>query len=391
VSKSRVLGDDVLAPDATSEKPVPLADPGADAAPLREEILAATGRVLDRGWYVLGEEVAGFEQRIASRLGVPGAVGVASGTDALVLALLALGIGAGDEVITVSHTAGPTVAAIRIVGAIPVLVDIELETYCLDPTTLEKAVGPRTKAIIAVHLYGHPAALDDICKFAAHRGIAVVEDCAQAQDSTTGGRTVGSIGDFGCFSFYPTKILGAIGDGGLVVARDPKHVERLRQLRAYGWTKSQFSELSDGRCSRLDELQAAILAVKLDHLDRQIEHRRTLAGAYRDAFAKLPLSCPVERPECRHVYCLYVVRCRERDALARHLESAGIMTGRHYPFPIHEQPGLSAKARIPRPLSITDRIKNEILTLPLYPSMPGAFQARVVDAVRSFFSAAQSA
>ncbi len=364
---------------------IPLANPVNDLAPLREKLIAVAARVIDGGSYVLGPEVAEFEQRMAARIGVPATVGVASGTDALVLALLALGVGPDHEVITVSHTAGPTVAAIRIVGATPVLVEILPDTYCLDPSTLEAAVSPRTKAIIAVHLYGHPAAIDDICTFARQRHLAVVEDCAQAQEASTAGRMVGSIGDIGCFSFYPTKNLGAIGDGGLVAARDEGLIARLRQLRTYGWTAAQYAGIPRGRCSRLDELQAAMLTVKLGHLSEQIERRRAIAQAYDDAFLKLPLLTPRERCGCRHVYHLYVIRCKERDALARYLEDCAVMTSRHYPFPVHEQPGLSGGARIPRALELTERIKQEILTLPLFPSMSMAQQARVIDAVRSFF------
>jgi len=369
----------------TTLKPIPLADPAADLAPYRQDILTAIGQVIDRGSYMLGAEVSGFEQQMATRLGLPGAVGVASGTDALVLALLALGIGPGQEVITVSHTAGPTVAAIRIVGAIPVLVEVDPDTLCLDPSSLEAAAGPLTKAIIAVHLYGHPGALDEILAFARPRNIDGIEDCAQAQDASLNGCKVGSIGDVGCFSFYPTKNLGAIGDGGLVVARDPKLVERLRQLRTYGWTTPQFSEIPNGRASRLDELQAAILAVKLQHLDEAIERRRAIARVYDRAFASLRLVRPVERARCRHVYHLYVIRCPERDALAQHLKGLGIMTARHYPYPVHVQPGLAAGARIPRPLAGTEQIAREILTLPLYPAMPADHQAKVIDGVCSFF------
>ena len=367
-----------------SQDTIPLSNPAGDLIVLREKILATMGRVLDRGSYILGPEVAGFEQQMGLRLGLPGAVGVASGTDALVLALTALGITYGQEVITVSHTAGPTVAAIRIIGAIPVLVEIEPETFCLDPKCLEAAIGPLTKAVVAVHLYGHPAALDDICAFARRHGLPVIEDCAQAQEAEIGGRKVGSIGDVGCFSFYPTKTLGAIGDGGLVVARDPKLVERLRQLRTYGWTRPQFAEIPNGRGSRLDELQAAILAVKLDHLDEEIERRRAIARRYSEAFADLPLVAPSERPGCRHVYHLYVIRCPARDALAQHLGECGITTGRHYPFAAHQQPGLSAGARIPQSLALTEQITREILSLPLYPSLSPSQQERVVKAVRSF-------
>ena len=216
---------------------IPLANPAADLASLRQAIVAAVTRVIGEGSYILGPEVSAFECQMASRLGVAGTVGVASGTDALVLALLAVGVGPGDEVITVSHTAGPTVAAICMTGAIPVLIDIEEDTFCLDPARLTSALGPRTRAIIAVHLYGHPADLDRIGAIARERNLPLIEDCAQAQEATSKGRKVGSIGDLGCFSFYPTKNLGAVGDGGLVAANDPKLLERLRQLRTYGWTK----------------------------------------------------------------------------------------------------------------------------------------------------------
>ncbi len=364
---------------------VPLANPAMDLADVREKLVAAAARVIERGSYVLGPEVTEFEQRMAIRLGVPGTVGVASGTDALVLALLALGVGPGQEVITVSHTAGPTVAAIQIVGAIPVLVDVEADTFCLDAKALNAALTPRTKAVIAVHLYGHPAALDDICEFARQHGLFVIEDCAQAQESTIRSRMVGSIGDVGCFSFYPTKNLGAIGDGGLVAARDQKLLERVRQLRTYGWTKPQYAEIAHGRCSRLDEIQAAFLTVKLENLGEQIERRRAIARAYDEAFANLPLSRPIERSGCRHVYHLYVIRCRKREALERYLQNSGVMTGRHYPFPVHEQPGLSVRALIPRALAVTEEVKQEILTLPLFPSMSVAQQTRVIDAVSSFF------
>lgn len=365
---------------------IPFANPAGDLKPFRREIIAAIEEVIDRGQYVLSEAVGAFERRMAQRLGVAGTVGVGSGTDALVLGLLAVGVEPGQEVITVSHTAGPTVAAVHMAGAVPVLVDIEADTYCLDPLRLESAIGPRTKAILPVHLYGHPAALDAICAIAARHGLAVVEDCAQAHDATIGGRAVGAIGDVGCFSFYPTKNLGAIGDGGLVSARDPRLVERLRRLRTYGWSKPQFSEIANGRCSRLDELQAAILSVKLAHLTQQTERRRGLASRYNEAFAGLPLVCPVERPGCRRVFHLYVIRCAAREALAAHLGAAGITTGRHYPYPVHRQPGLAAGARIGGPLATTERISGEILTLPLYPSLSDAQQERVIAAVHSFFA-----
>jgi dTDP-4-amino-4,6-dideoxygalactose transaminase len=364
---------------------VPLADPLADQVHLRAEIMEAVARVIDGGRYILGPEVAAFESRMAERVRSAGSVGVGCGTDALMVALLAAGVAPGDEVITVSHTAGPTVAAISMIGATPVLVDIDPKSYCLDPVALEAAYGPRTRAIVPVHLYGHPADLDQICGFARKKGLAVVEDCAQAVDAVIGNQPVGGIGDFGCFSFYPTKNLGAVGDGGLVCASRPELVERARALRTYGWTKPQYAELTGGICSRLDELQACILNVKLGSLAADIDRRRAIADAYNRAFAGLPVVCPLEQPGVRHVYHLFVIRCGERDALAQNLNQAGIATGLHYPYPVHHQPGLAGKCRIPQRLAVTDAICREIVTLPLYPSMPTESQDRVISAVRAFY------
>jgi dTDP-4-amino-4,6-dideoxygalactose transaminase len=380
----------VSAPGSVRER-VPLADPRADLAPLRTEILDAIARVVDSGGYILGQEVATFEQQLAQRVGASGAVGVGSGTDALVLALLAVGVLPGDEVITVSHTAGPTVAAICMIGAIPVLVDVDPVTYCLDPATLGPAFSSRTKAVIPVHLYGHPADLGSIKAFAGQHGIAIVEDCAQAQEAAIEGRPVGGLGDVGCFSFYPTKNLGAIGDGGLVTAANAELVERLRRLRTYGWSKPQFADIVGGRCSRLDELQAAVLNVKLEHLAADVAHRRAIARRYDEAFSDLPLVPPVERAGYRHAYHLYVIRSESRDALAQHLDRAGVATGVHYPYPVHVQPGLATQCRVPQPLHVTETISREILTLPLYPSMSSEKELQVIDAVRSFFGGAASA
>jgi dTDP-4-amino-4,6-dideoxygalactose transaminase len=360
--------------------PVPLASPRDENALLRTEIAAAMMRVVDGGDYILGPEVAGFEAALASQLAVKDVIGVASGTDALVLAMLALGVGAGDEVITVSHTAGPTVAAIRMIGAIPVLVDVEEASYCLDPRLLRQAVSPLTKAIIAVHLYGHPA---DMAAIAAI-GIPVIEDCAQAQGALLGNKPVGGFGAASCFSFYPTKNLGAIGDGGAVASNDEAVASRVRRLRAYGWSKPQFAELEGGRCSRLDELQAAILAVKLKGLQAAIARRRAVAARYREAFSDLPLKLPDEAAGVSHAYHLFVVRSERRDALQSHLSARSVASGRHYPLPVHHQPGLAAQARLPAPLPVTERISGEILSLPIFATITDAQVDRVIEAVRSF-------
>jgi dTDP-4-amino-4,6-dideoxygalactose transaminase len=364
---------------------IPLADPRGDHVHLRDEMMAALERTIDSGAYILGKEVEAFEHRLSMRLGTAGAVGVGSGTEALVLGLLAVGVSSGDEVVTVSHTAGATVAAIRMIGAVPVLIDIDEASYCMDPRWLESAITSRTKAILPVHLYGHPADMVSIGAIAQLHNVPVVEDCAQAQEATIGGRAVGSIGQVGCFSFYPTKNLGAIGDAGLVVATASETVERLRRLRTYGWSRPQFADIPDGRCSRLDELQAAILNVKVNHLARDVERRREIALRYNEAFARLPLTLPAEYDGARHVYHLYVVRCDCRDALALHLKESGIDTGIHYPFPVHLQPGLVTGARIAGSLKVTETVAKEILSLPLYPSLSNESQRRVIETVCKFF------
>jgi dTDP-4-amino-4,6-dideoxygalactose transaminase len=371
--------------DSNQSDRIPFADPGSDLAPFREEILAAVGSVLDRRQYILGPLVEAFEREFAARLGVVGVVGVGSGTDALALTLQALGVGQGDEVISVSHTAGATVAAIRMTGATAVLIDIEADTYCMDPAKLDLAHSPRTKAIVPVHLYGHPADMEPIVAFGRRHGIAIVEDCAQAQEATIGGKLVGSIGTAGCFSFFPTKILGAIGDGGAAATSIAAVEERIRLLRTYGWEKPQFATIPGGRSSRLDSLQASILSLGLRHLTDQVERRRAIAAQYNRALAGLPLRLPVERADCRHVYHLYVVRTDRRDELRAHLADDGIDTGIHYPYPVHVQAGLAEGARIPEPLTITEAIARDILTLPLFPSLSHDQQARVIASIRSYF------
>lgn len=369
---------------APAQAMVPLADPRGENALLREALIKAATSVIDSGPYILGPAVAGFERALAPALGGAAAVGVGSGTDALVLAMLAAQVLPGDEVIVPSHTAGPSVAAIRMLNAVPVFADVELETGCLDPASVAACMGPKVKAIIAVHLYGHPAEVAELKRIADAHGATLIEDCAQALGAAVDGRPVGSLGHVACFSFYPTKNLGALGDGGAVASLDPALVARAKALRAYGWaTKPQFAELPYGRCSRLDELQAALLAVKLEHLDAWNERRRAVAAAYNEAFADLPLSLPVERHGTRHVYHLYVVRSERRDALEAALARRGIGTGRHYPYPCHIQPGLADGARQSVPLATTERLQGEILSLPVFASMTDGQVDRVIDAVRA--------
>jgi len=352
--------------------PIPFNDLRAAYLAQRDELNAAALRVLESGWYILGAEVAAFEQEFAQWAGAAGCVGVNSGTDALILALRALNIGPGDEVITVAHTAVATVAAIVLAGATPVLVDIDPTTRTLDPNAAAAAITPRTKAIIPVHLYGHPAAMQPILELAAANNLRVIEDCAQAHGARYDGRLVGTLGDIACYSFYPTKNLGALGDGGAVVSRDPAIIEKLRLLREYGWNPTQryVSQIA-GMNSRLDEMQAALLRVRLRHLDTDNERRRMLADRYASLLPSA-LQQPREQPNCRHVYHLYVVQARspeERDALRAGLAAQGIGTAIHYPVPIHLQPGYAHEVVIAGTLHHTERAAQTILSLPLYPSL----------------------
>ena len=362
---------------------IPFLDLKAQYATLKPELDAAVTDVLAGGWYILGEQVAAFEREFAAYCGVAHGVGVGSGTAALQLALLACSIGPGDEVITVSHTAVATVAAIALAGARPVLVDIEPTTYTLDPQRLEPAITDRTRAVIPVHLYGQPADLAPILEIARRHSLRVIEDCAQAHGATYRGRRVGSFGDLACFSFYPTKNLGAAGDGGMVVTDDAELAERVRLLRQYGWRQRYVSEMA-GLNSRLDELQAAILRVKLRYLDEWNERRRALAARYDALLAGSGVVTPAVREGCQHVYHLYVVRSQRRDALQAHLKAQGIGTIVHYPLAVHQQPAYADVAIGPGGLAETERAAAEVLSLPLYPEMPDEHVERVAAAVRAF-------
>lgn len=368
------------------------ANPRAGYLALKPEIDAAIQGVLDGTSYVLGPAVEDFERRFAAYVGVGHAVGVNSGTDALHLALRARGIGqhAGqrDEVITVAHTAVATVAAIEMAGAAPVLVDVEPDSRTIDPAEVEKACGPATRAVVAVHLYGQPARLDALRDVCARRGLALIEDCAQAHGARRGDRRVGSVGDAGIFSFYPTKNLGGIGDGGMVVTNDASLATAVRRLRQYGWDTPQ-SSLVPGWNTRLDPIQAAVLAAKLPHLDEANDARRRLAARYDEQLSGLPLRLPARHPDAHAVYHLYVVEAEDavtRDALGSHLLKSGIAAGIHYPTPVHQQPAYAGRLRC-GPLPVSERLAATVLSLPLYPELSGAEQDQVIAAVRSFFGA----
>jgi dTDP-4-amino-4,6-dideoxygalactose transaminase len=359
------------------------ANPRAQYLAQREEIDAAIRRVLEGGRYILGEEAAAFEREFAAYAGASHGIGVGNGTDALEIALAACGIGPGDEVITVAHTAVATVAAIERVGASPVLVDIDPATYTLDPAQLERAHSPRVKAVVPVHLYGQCADLPPIVEFARAHGLRIIEDCAQAHGASYQGRPAGSWGDAACFSFYPTKNLGALGDGGMVVTSDAGIAARARLLREYGWSRRYVSDVA-GRNSRLDELQSAVLRVKLRSLDQDNARRAQLAGAYTAALAESDLELPRARAEAVHVFHLYVVRSRRRDALQRHLDAGGVGALAHYPVPIHLQPAYEGRLRGARALPETEKAAREVLSLPMHPQLTEAELGVVTGRVRTF-------
>ncbi|MBL8728055.1 MAG: DegT/DnrJ/EryC1/StrS family aminotransferase [Planctomycetes bacterium] len=348
---------------------------------IRGEIDAAIAAVLDSGTLVLGEAVQRFEREFAAWLGGGHAVGVNSGTDALVIALLALGVGPGDEVVTVPNTAVPTVSAIRMTGATPVFCDVDPATALLDLAQLPRHLTGRTRAIVPVHLYGNVVDVAALMAMVAGRGIAVVEDCAQSHGARLRGRHAGTFGDAAAFSFYPTKNLGAYGDGGLCFARDAALADQMRRIRMYGFADAYYAE-REGRNSRLDELQAAILSVKLRHLDGWVERRRTLAQRYDErlapTIARVQTAAGVE--PARH---LYVVRVPQRDELRRRLGDLGVATGVHYPTPIHRMRGYAFLGCADGHAPVAERLAREVLSLPLYPELTDAEVDRVVTALHS--------
>lgn len=358
-------------------------NPQAQYLSQKEQIDKAIAGVLNNGRYILGQEVEAFEEEFSRYIGVSFGIGVGSGTEALHLALVACDVKEGDEVITVSHTAVATVAAIRMAGATPVFVDIDPDFYVLDPQKLKNAITAKTRAIIPVHLYGHPADLDPILSIAKEHKLRVIEDCAQAHGAIYKGRRVGSFGDMGCFSFYPTKNLGAIGDGGMVVTNDPELAKKTRLLREYGWAERYISS-SPGWNSRLDEIQAALLRVKLQKLDEQNAGRRHLAQFYNNALQGTELVLPKVMKETSHVYHLYVIRSARRDNLMRFLREKEIGALIHYPVPIHCQPAYSNGVDIFSNLRETERAAREVLSLPMYPELAEREAQQVVSAIHTF-------
>ncbi|MFA5612465.1 MAG: DegT/DnrJ/EryC1/StrS family aminotransferase [Anaerolineaceae bacterium] len=366
-----------------SDHEIPLANPKAAFEEHSKQIQSAINRFLNSGNYILGQEVKAFENAFASFIGLNHCVTVNNGTDAIVIALKALGIGEGDEVITVSHTAVATVAAIELCGATPVLVDVDPKSYCLNPDLLETAVSEKTKAILPVHLYGHPADMPSIMMFAKKHGLFVIEDCAQAHGTSINGPMVGTFGDLSCFSFYPTKNLGAMGDGGAVLTNQSALAEKLLLLRQYGWRKRYVSEIQ-GLNTRMDEIQAAILNIKLPYLLNDNRRRRIIADFYNQNLRGSSYLLPTIAENAVHAWHLYVIQTDNREDLLTFLRENGVGCNVHYPLAIHQQPAYLNRLKGSEHLPVTEELVTRILSLPVYPQLPLDDVKRVCELLLSW-------
>ncbi|MFF7199439.1 DegT/DnrJ/EryC1/StrS family aminotransferase [Streptomyces sp. NPDC008141] len=348
----------------------------------RTDILDAVETVFGSGQLVLGKSVHGFEREFAAYHGVDHCVGLDNGTNAIKLALQALGVGPGDEVITVSNTAAPTVVAIDAAGATPVFVDVREEDFLMDTDQVAAAITPRTRCILPVHLYGQCADMEVLKELAAAHGLVLLEDCAQAHGARRHGRQAGTIGDASAFSFYPTKVLGAYGDGGAAITSDAAVAERLRRLRYYGMEERYYVVETPGHNSRLDELQAEILRRKLGRLDAYIEGRRAVARRYAEGLADTELILPATAPGNDHVYYVYVVRHPQRERVIEALKARGISLNISYPWPVHTMSGFTHLGYSRGALPVTEALAGEIFSVPMYPSLPRDVQDRVIGALR---------
>ena len=358
-------------------------NPSAQYKSYQSEIESSVLAVMRGNNYILGKEVLALEQEFANYIGVSSAIGVANGTDAIEIVLRALNIGPGDEVITVSHTAVATVSAIESSGAIPVLVDIESDFYTLDHTLLDEVLTSKTKAVIAVHLYGQAADLGAISFFCEKYNLFLIEDVSQAHGAKYKGRRLGSIGKVGCFSCYPTKNLGAIGDAGLITTNDNILEEKIRMLREYGW-KDRICEIP-GRNSRLDEIQAAVLNVKLKYLDLDNQKRIDLAKKYTKFLSKFPLNLPKLRSEGQHVFHQFVIEVDNRQKFIDYLVEKGIQPGIHYPNPIHLQPGYRDRLTLSREMAVVEKVAQKIISLPMYPELSKKDFNKVICAFEDYY------
>lgn len=359
------------------------ANPAEQFKKYQDEIEEAILRVVRNNQYIIGCEVEAIEQEFARFIGANFAVGVANGTDAIEIALRALEIGPGDEVITVSHTAVATIAAIESAGASAVLVDVEPDYYTLDVSQLTQVLSKKTKAVIAVHLYGQSANIEEITKFCKLHGLWLIEDVAQAHGARRNGKRLGALGDIGCFSCYPTKNLGAIGDGGLITTNDELLSEKIRSLREYGWKQRYVSNIP-GRNSRLDEIQAAILRVKLRYLDLDNSRRQNIANIYKSEIITKCLELPIIRAGSSHVFHLFVIRTKYRNELNEYLKDCKIYPGIHYPVPVHLQPAYASRLRTAQSMRITEKLSHEVISLPMYPELKEYEIQKVIDCVNAF-------
>lgn len=360
---------------------VPYLDLKAQYQSIKSEINAAVSAVLESSQFVLGAEVAAFEREFAAYCGTAECIALNSGTSALHLALLAAGVGPGDEVITVPFTFVASVAAVIYARARPVLVDIDPRTFNMDPAAIEGAITPRTKAILPVHLYGQPADMDPIMEVARRHGLVVVEDAAQAHGAKYKGRSAGSIGGIGCFSFYPTKNLGAYGEGGAVTTNNTEFAKTVRMLRDWG-QDCKYHHVQRGYNYRMEGFQGAILRVKLRHLERWTEKRRTIARQYSELLAGCGVELPVEMPWARHVYHVYTVRAEDRNGLQSGLQAEGIHTAIHYGLPAHLQPAYADLGYGKGSLPLSEAAAEQVLSLPIYPELSDRAIAKVAQAVR---------
>jgi dTDP-4-amino-4,6-dideoxygalactose transaminase len=362
---------------------IPLVDLKAQHDKIRGELDAAVAQVVDTSSFIMGPAVKEFETDYAAWCGCKHAIGCSSGTSALHLALQALGLGPGDEVVTIPHTFIATIEAVSQCGARPVFVDIDPETYTMDASQLEKAITGKTKAVITVHLYGHPTDMDPIMKIAEKHGLKVVEDCAQAHGAEYKGKKVGTIGDIGCFSFFPAKNLGAFGDAGAVTTNDDALARTIKLTRNHG-REGKYEHEMIGFNERIDTLHAAVLKTKLPHLTGWNDGRRANAAAYSAQLKGSSVSTPAEKDWAKHVYHLYVVRHAERDKLQAHLKEAGVATGVHYPMPLHLQPAYEFLGYRKGAFPATEKAAVEILSLPMYPELAAAQVSAVSEAIKAF-------
>ena len=365
---------------------VPFLDLKTQCQNIRPEIDEAIARVLDDCQFVLGSEVAAFEKEFATYCGAAECIALNSGTSALHLALLAAGVGPGDEVITVAFTFVASVAAVLYAGARPVVVDIDPRSLTIDPAAIEAVITPRTKAILPVHLYGQPAEMDPIMEVARRHGLFVIEDAAQAHGAKYKGRPVGSIGDIACFSFYPTKNLGTYGEGGAVTTSSVEYARMIRMLRDWG-QEQKYHHLLRGFNYRMEGLQGAILRVKLRHLDQWTELRRAAASKYNQLLADCGVELPREMPWARHVYHLYTLRTKDRDALQAALQTEGIQTAVHYPLPVHLQPAYADLGYSGGAFPQSEKAAEEVLSLPLYPEITDTQIQKVAQTLTSLVAA----